>query len=59
MDRVWHQWYDEGVPESIDYPKTPLKDMFNYQAAENPDRPYLIFDDVKLSYKTCNSNAIS
>jgi len=59
MDRVWNQWYDEGVPISIDYPKKPLKDMFNYQAEENADRPYLIFDDAKLSYKACNSMARS
>jgi len=59
MDRVWYQWYDEGVPKSIDYPKKPLKDMFNYQAEENAERPYLIFDDATLSYKVCNSMARS
>ena len=59
MDRVWNQWYDEGVPISIDYPRKPLKDMFNYQAEENADRPYLILDDAKLSYKACNSMARS
>ena len=56
MDRVWYQWYDEGVPKSIDYPKKPLKELFNYQAEENAERPYIIFGDAKLSYKECNSN---
>ena len=43
MEKPWLKWYDPGVPASINYPEKPLKDMFNQNAAANPDRPYLIF----------------
>ena len=59
MAKVWHQFYDEGLPKSIEYPKIPLKDLFNQRADENPDNPYLIIEDTILPYKLCNSMARS
>ena len=57
MDRPWHAFYDKEVPKTIDYPKTTLKDLFNRNAENNPDKPYLIFRDMELSYRVCNSMA--
>ena len=59
MTKGWHQFYDKGVPESIEYPNISLKDLFNRRADENPDNPYLIIEDTILPYKVCNAMARS
>ncbi len=57
MDRPWYAFYDKDVPKTIDYPRTTLKDLFNRNAENNPDKPYLIFKDIELSYLVCNTMA--
>lgn len=57
MERRWYKWYDKQVPHSIYYPPTPLKDFFNYHAEKNPEKPYLIVNDIILPYGLCNSIA--
>ena len=55
MERRWYRYYDSEVPPSINYPKTTLKDLFNRHVAAYPEKPYLIFNDLQLPYKLCNS----
>jgi long-chain acyl-CoA synthetase len=55
MERVWYKFYDEGVPRSINYPKKAMKDYFNEWAGKNPDKPYLIWGENRLSYGQSNS----
>jgi long-chain acyl-CoA synthetase len=57
MDRPWHAFYDKDVPRTIAYPNVTLKELFNQNAEINPDRPYLIFKDITLPYRLCNSLA--
>ena len=57
MEKRWHEWYDKQVPHSIHYPPAPLKDFFNYHAAQTPDKPYLIINDITLSYAQSNGMA--
>ncbi len=57
MKKVWHKWYDKGVPTWIDYPSTPIKELFNSQADYDPDRPYLIYGESHLTYGTFNKLA--
>ena len=57
MNKVWHKWYDNGVPTSIDYPDTPVKDLFNRQADHNPERLYLIYGKSHLTYGAFNTLA--
>ncbi|HPJ34218.1 MAG TPA: long-chain fatty acid--CoA ligase [Spirochaetota bacterium] len=57
MEKPWLKWYDKGVSASIDYPEIPLRDMFNRNAENNPDRPYLIFGDREISYSEANLSA--
>jgi len=57
MERVWHKFYDSDVPRSIDYPREALRDRFNMNADANPDRPYIIIDDVTITYREANSMA--
>jgi len=57
MDRTWYGWYDKGVPRSISYPRAPLKDKFNQNAASHPDRPYLIIGDTTFTYRESNQMA--
>jgi long-chain acyl-CoA synthetase len=49
-DRPWFQYYDEGVPKSIDYPEIPLHHLLQESAAQYPDRPCTIFNGAEISY---------
>lgn len=57
MDRPWHAFYDKNVPRTIVYPKVTLKELFNRNAENHPDKPYLVFQDVALPYRVCNTMA--
>lgn len=57
MEKIWHKYYDKDVLTTTDYPKKPLKELFNACAKKFPDRAYLIMDKISLSYATCNAMA--
>jgi len=41
--KPWLQFYDEGVPPSLDYPQVPLDRLLAESAAKHPDHPAIIF----------------
>jgi len=41
--KPWLQFYDEGVPPSIDYPQLPLDRLLADSAAKHPDHPAITF----------------
>lgn len=49
--RPWHDWYDEGVPVSIDYPEVPLFHFLENSAQKFPDQPCTIFKGAEISYQ--------
>ncbi len=49
-DRPWLERYDEGVPQTIDYPKVPLFYFLEDAAEKYPDAPCTIFKGAKISY---------
>ncbi|NVN92993.1 MAG: long-chain fatty acid--CoA ligase [Desulfuromonadales bacterium] len=57
MDRPWYAFYDKDVPRTIAYPNVTLKELFNKNAENNPGKPYLVFKDITLPYRLCNSMA--
>ncbi|MGE5417840.1 MAG: long-chain-fatty-acid--CoA ligase [Acidobacteriota bacterium] len=57
MERIWYKWYDSKVPRSIDYPGKPIKDYFLDWAEKQPDKPYLIYNDLVITYQQANSMA--
>lgn len=53
----WLDLYDKGFPRTFEYPPIPLKDWFNKWADAYPDKPYIIINDIHISYKIANSMA--
>lgn len=49
--RPWFQHYDEGVPESIDYPKITGYDLLEKAAIKYPNQPCTIFKGAVITYK--------
>jgi long-chain acyl-CoA synthetase len=45
------------MPRTIAYPNVTLKELFNRNAENNPDKPYLILKDLILPYEVCNAMA--
>jgi long-chain acyl-CoA synthetase len=43
MDKPWLQHYDEGVPQTIDYPRIPLDRLLADSAAKHPEHTAIIF----------------
>ena len=58
MEKPWFKHYDEGVPETIEYPPVPLAQLLRDAAAKHPEHPAIIFGamagsrlmDAKLTY---------
>jgi long-chain acyl-CoA synthetase len=53
-DRPWLKQYDEGVPQTIDYPKVPLFYFLEESARKYPDTPCTIFKGAKITYREMN-----
>lgn len=53
-NKSWFKLYDKGVPYSIFYPPVTAKTLFNEHAEKNPDRDYLIINEIHFSYKSAN-----
>ena len=63
--KPWLQFYDEGVPASIDYPPVPLDRLLADSAAKHPEHPAIIFGapaikwvmDQAMSYRQLDEAA--
>jgi len=53
-DRPWLEHYDEGVPNSIDYPAVALFHFLEENAKTYPQAPCTIFKGAKISYEEMN-----
>jgi long-chain acyl-CoA synthetase len=59
MEKPWLQYYDEGVPTTIEYPPIPLDWLLADAAAKHPEHTAIIFGsmvgswlmDAKLTYR--------
>ena len=56
-NRPWFKLYDKGVPYSVIYPPLSIKQMFSSWAEANPDRDYLIINDIRMPYGLVNMMA--
>jgi len=50
LERPWHQFYDERVPETFRYPDINLYQLLQMAVEENPRGRATIFFGAKLSY---------
>lgn len=57
MEKSWFKLYDKGVPYSIFYPPLALKELFSHHVLTNPDREYLVLNDIIITYHECNEKA--
>jgi len=53
-EKPWLKHYDEGVPETIDYPDIPCYSLLERSAERFPDRICTIFKGAKITYKEMN-----
>ena len=51
----WLAHYDNGVPEHIDYPKTPLYTFLEESARKYPERACTIFKGAVITYQQMNA----
>jgi long-chain acyl-CoA synthetase len=49
-NKPWLNSYDEGVAESIEYPKIPLQTLLTQAAEKNPEAPCTIFNGATISF---------
>ena len=48
--KPWVKHYDQGVPESLEYPKITIQDLLDKAAKNNPDAACTIFKGEKISF---------
>ena len=51
MEKVWHKFYEEGVPKEIDYPDVPLYQFLDDTAKKFPDVTATLFFGAKITYR--------
>ena len=59
MTKPWLEYYDEGIPATIDYPRIPLDRLLADAAAKHPEQTATVFGamvgsrlmDAKLAYR--------
>ena len=49
--RVWHRFYDPGVPPSLAFQNLPLPQWLERAVRQHGDRPALIFVNGRLTYR--------
>ena len=49
--RVWHRFYDEGIPPGLDFEALPLPAFLERSAREHGDATALIFLNCRLTYR--------
>jgi len=54
MEKPWLKFYDEGVPATIDYPRTVMPQVLADTAKKYPDRTATIFKGARLTYRELN-----
>ncbi|NQU48728.1 MAG: long-chain fatty acid--CoA ligase [Planctomycetes bacterium] len=50
QERIWHRFYEKGVPASVPFEDDTLIDFFEKSAREHPDAPAVVFMNCKLTY---------
>jgi long-chain acyl-CoA synthetase len=53
-DRPWLKHYDEGVPQTVDYPDVPLFALLEETGKKYPDSACTIFKGARISYQEMN-----
>lgn len=55
--QFWLKFYDETMPHKIDVPDDAVRDWFVKHVEKHPDKTYLYFRDMELSYGLVNTMA--
>ena len=51
QERTWLAFYEEGVPENVDYEEVCLPDFLDRSAQMFPDNIALLFQGYQLTYQ--------
>lgn len=54
LERSWYQFYEQGIPKSLEIPDQTLYGMFNDTQQKFPNNPALIFAGKTISYSEMN-----
>ncbi|MEW5873015.1 MAG: long-chain fatty acid--CoA ligase [Chloroflexota bacterium] len=54
MDRPWLKFYDEGVPQTLEYPEITLFDLLEEAAHKYPESTCTIFKGARITYREMN-----
>lgn len=52
--RIWHDFYDKGVPAAIDYEEITIPEIFSRTVKRHGDRPAIVFMNCQLTYVQLN-----
>ena len=50
MEKMWHKFYDENVPKTLDFPQVSVSELLNKTTLKFPRQTALIFFGNKISY---------
>ncbi len=53
-EKIWHGFYEQGVPKTLEYEEILMPRILDRTAKEFPDKPALIFQGYTLTYQELN-----
>lgn len=56
-EKIWHKFYDEGIPASLDYDDLTLPQLLDASAAKHPDRVALVFEGYTMTFAQLKESA--
>jgi long-chain acyl-CoA synthetase len=48
--RIWHKWYEEGIPTSLDYQERAITQYLFEATRVFPNRTAVVFENCRMSY---------
>ena len=51
MEKIWQQYYDDAVPESIEYPEQNLYQLFRHSVNKVPQGTATLFMGARIQYR--------
>lgn len=50
-EKLWYRVWPENVPKTVEIPEVPLYEVLRQTAKKLPNKPFIIYEDKKISYR--------
>ncbi len=55
-ERPWHEWYEKGIPTTVDFEEKAVTHLLSDVKGKVPDRTALVFENCRMTYSQLDEN---